>query len=122
MKRLTFFILVWSILLSVFAGFVLAFDQVESMRCGSKLVMIGDAKADVVSKCGEPVGRDKVVRSSAVKKSSKKTGTSGKKVQERSRTDEQWTYDLGPQDFTYTLSFEGVELKSIGRGGRGTRR
>jgi hypothetical protein len=122
MRRLTFYILVLSILLSVFTGFLLALDQVESMRCGSKLVMIGDTKLDVISKCGQPVVRDKVARSSSVKKSGKKSGELGKKVQERSRVDEQWVYDLGPHDFSYTLSFEGVELKSIGRGGRGTRR
>jgi hypothetical protein len=122
MKKPLFFILILSIFSPVCAGFVLALDQVESMRCGSKLVMIGDTKVDVVSKCGEPVGRDKVVRSSSAKKPGKKSGASGKKVQERSRVDEQWVYDLGPHDFSYTLSFEGVELKSIGRGGRGTRR
>jgi hypothetical protein len=122
MKRLSFYILVMFILQPVSIGFVLAVDQMESMRCGSKLVRIGDTKVDIVSKCGEPVMRDKVVRSSSVKKSGKKSGTAGKKVQEQSRVDEQWVYDLGPRDFTYTLSFEGVELKSIGRGGRGTRR
>lgn len=122
MKRLTFCILALPILSSVFAGFLLALDQVESMRCGSKLVMIGDTKVDVVSKCGQAVVQDKIVRSSSVKKSGKKSGASGKKVQERSRVDEQWVYDLGPHDFSYTLSFEGVELKGIGRGGRGTRR
>jgi hypothetical protein len=122
MKRLSIHILVFSIFLSILAGFVLALDQVESMRCGSKLVRIGDTKVDVAAKCGEPVMRDKVVQSSSVKKSGKKSGTSGKKVQERSRVDEQWVYDLGPRDFAYTLYFEGVELKSIGRGGRGARR
>jgi hypothetical protein len=127
MKRLSFCVLVWFILQPVFAGSALALDQVDSMRCGSRLVAIGDTKVDVVGKCGEPVMRDKVVRSSSVKKSgkksgNKKSGSADKKVQERSRVDEQWVYDLGPHDFSYTLSFEGVELKSIGRGGRGTRR
>jgi hypothetical protein len=122
MKKLSSYIFVLSIIQCSIAGLALALDQVESMRCGSKLVMVGDTKVDVVSKCGEPVARDKVVRSSSSKKSGKKSNTSGKKVQERSRVDEQWVYDLGPHNFSYTLSFEGVELKSIGRGGRGTRR
>jgi hypothetical protein len=126
MKRVSFCILVLFILQSVLAGLVRAVDQVESMRCGSRLIMIGDTKNDVVLKCGEPVVREKVARTTSVKKSGKKSGnqksgTSAKKVQERSRVDEQWIYDLGSRDFTYTLSFEGVELKSIGRGSRGSR-
>ena len=127
MKRVLLGVLAWFILQPALASLAPALDQVDSMRCGSKLVAIGDTKVDIVGKCGEPVLRDKVVRSSSVKKSSKKSGgkksgSADKKVQERSRVDEQWVYDLGPHDFSYTLSFEGVELKSIGRGGRGTRR
>jgi hypothetical protein len=124
MKKSMFSILALPIFLSVFAGFALALDAVDSFRCGSKLVMIGDTKIEVVSKCGEPAQRENVVRSTTLKKSSKKTakrsGGQGTKVVERSRADEQWTYNFGARDFVYTLSFEGVELKSIGRGGRGT--
>jgi hypothetical protein len=127
MKRTPFPILVLFILQPVFAGPAQALDQLDCMRCGSKLVAIGDTKADVLSRCGEPVMRDKVARSSSIKKSgkksgNKKSGSTDKKIQEQSRVDEQWVYDLGPHDFSYTLCFEGVELKSIGRGGRGTRR
>jgi hypothetical protein len=114
----------------VFADLALALDAVESMRCSAKLVMVGETKVEVVSKCGEPTLREKITHSTTVKKSgkkssqksSKKSGGGGSKSEERSRVDEQWTYDLGPRDFIYTLTFEGVELKSIGRGGRGTRR
>lgn len=130
MKKSMFSILALPILSFVFAGSTLALDAVDSFRCGSKLVMIGDTKIDVVSKCGEPARRENVVRSTSVKKSGKKSGKKspkksggqGTKVEERSRVDEQWTYNLGSRDFVYTLSFEGVELKSIGRGGRGTNR
>jgi hypothetical protein len=114
----------------VVAGTALAFDAVDSMRCSSRLVMVGETKTEVTSKCGEPTLRDKITRSTSVKKSgkksgqksSKKSGGSASQSEERSRVDEQWTYDLGPRDFIYTLTFEGVELKSIGRGGRGPRR
>jgi hypothetical protein len=130
MKKSMFSILPLPILLFVFAGSTLALDAVDSFRCGSKLVMIGDTKIDVVSKCGEPAQRENVVRSTTVKKSGKKSGKKspkksggqGTKVEERSRVDEQWTYTFGSRDFVYTLSFEGVELKNIGRGGRGTSR
>ena len=128
MKKSVLSILALPIFLSVFAGFTLALDAVDSFRCGSKLVTIGDTKIEVVSKCGEPTRRENVVRSTSVKKSGKKSGKKstkksggqGTKTEERSRVDEQWNYNFGSRDFVYTLSFEGVELKSIGRGGRGT--
>ena len=130
MKEWRFCILALSFFVSVAAVKVFALDAVDSMRCGSKLVMIGESKVEVASKCGEPTLREKITHSTTVKKSgkksgqksSKKSGGDGSKSEERSRVDEQWTYDLGPRDFIYTLTFEGVELKSIGRGGRGTRR
>ena len=130
MKKSMFSILALPILSFVFAGSTLALDAVDSFRCDSKLVMIGDTKIDVVSKCGEPARRENIVRSTSVKKSGKKSGKKspkksrgqGTKAEERSRVDEQWTYTFGSRDFVYTLSFEGVELKSIGRGGRGTNR
>ena len=116
MKTMTSSLLVFPLLLSVFVDFSPALDQVDSMRCGSKLVMIEDSKVDVLSKCGEPAMKEKVVRNYSVKKS--KCGSS---TGNRSKTDDQWIYNLGPQDFIYTLTFEGVALKEIGRGGRGTR-
>lgn len=130
MKKPIVSILALPILSFVFAGSTLALDAVDSFRCGSKLVMIGDTKIDVASKCGEPAQRENVVRSTSVKKSGKKSGKKspkksggqGTNVEERSRVDEQWTYTFGSRDFVYTLSFEGVELKTIGRGGRGTNR
>jgi len=130
MKKSMFSILALPILLFVFAGSTLALDAVDSFRCDSKLVMIGDTKIDVVSKCGEPARRENIVRSTSVKKSGKKSGKKspkksggqGTKAEERSRVDEQWTYTFGSRDLVYTLSFEGVELKNIGRGGRGTSR
>ena len=130
MKQWRFCILALPFFMSVVTGKALALDAVDSMRCDSKLVMIGETKVEVASKCGEPTLREKITHSTTVKKSgkksgqksSKKSGGGGSKSEERSRVDEQWTYDLGPRDFIYTLTFEGVELKSIGRGGRGTRR
>jgi hypothetical protein len=129
-KQWRFWILALPFLMSVVADNALALDAMDSMRCGSKLVMIGETKVEIASKCGEPTQREQVTHSTTVKKSGKKSGqkSSGKsagggtKSEERSRVDEQWTYDLGPRDFIYTLTFEGVELKNIGRGGRGTRR
>jgi hypothetical protein len=131
MKQKTIFpILTMSLFLTVLAGQSPALEPVDSMRCGSKLVQVGDTKIDIISRCGEPALREKITRTTSVKKSKSTSSTSVKKskskrgstVEDRSRVDDQWTYNFGPQDFLYTLTFEGVEVKSIGRGGRGTRR
>jgi hypothetical protein len=119
MRKTVFSTLMMPLLLPFLAGFCLALEPVESMRCGSKLVQLGDTKVGILAKCGEPALRENIVRSNSVKKSKSKRGST---VEDRSRVDDQWTYDFGPQDFIHTLTFEGVELKSIGRGGRGTRR
>jgi hypothetical protein len=118
MKREMFLSLGLSTLLFALAGLAQGADAVDSMRCGSKLVMVGDTKLDITSKCGEPAAREKFTKSTTVNKS-KKRGTKG---ETHSQENEQWIYNFGPKDFTYTLAFEGVELKSISRGGRGTRR
>ncbi len=83
------------------------------------LVQIGDTKVEVLSRCGEPALREKIRRGASARKGKAKSGST---AEERYREDEQWTYNLGPRDFHYTLTFEGMELKAIGRGGRGTRR
>lgn len=117
MKRVFFSMLVVPLFLAASAGYSSALEAVDSMRCGSKLVQVGDSKVDILAKCGEPALREKITRGTSVKKSKR-----GSTVEEHSRDNEQWTYNFGPQDFLYTLTFDGVEVKSIGRGGRGTRR
>jgi len=119
MIKAIFSTLMMLLLLPLRTEFGLALEPVESMRCSSKLVQVGDTKVDVLAKCGEPALRENIVRKHSVKKSKSKRGST---VEDRSRVDDQWTYDFGPHNFIYTLTFEGVELKSIGRGGRGTRR
>jgi hypothetical protein len=119
MKKIFIAMLGMPLLLAVLAEYSAAIEAVDSMRCGSKLVQIGDTKVDILAKCGEPTLRGKIERNTTVKKSRARSAST---VEDRSRVDEQWTYNFGPQDFLYTLTFEGVELTSIGRGGRGTRR
>lgn len=86
-----------------------AVDYMNSLRCAnSQLVMLGDSKLDVVSKCGDPAMKESV---------GKQYGLSGGVYE--SRVQEEWTYNFGPNDFLYVLTFEGGFLKTIGRGGRG---
>jgi len=119
MSKTSRLILMLLLLLVGAAGDGLALEAVESLRCGSNLVQIGDTKVEVLSRCGEPALREKIRRGASARKGKAKSGST---AEERYREDEQWTYNLGPRDFHYTLTFEGMELKAIGRGGRGTRR
>lgn len=104
MKISTLFILAQALIMAFCASVGLAADYVPSLRCGPKLVSVGDNKLDVLSKCGEPDMREKI------------TGLYGSQVEE------EWIYNLGSGDFMYTLTFEGGALKSIARGGRGSSR
>ena len=104
MKVSALFILANALILALCISVGSAADQVASVRCGSRLVMVGDNKLDVLSKCGEPDMRERI------------TGLYG------SQTEEEWTYDFGSGDFIYTLTFEGGNLRRIARGGRGSSR
>lgn len=109
MKASTFFLLAFVLIACLFASGGLAADSTNSLRCGSKLVMVGDVKSEVVSKCGEPDMRDNITRNVYLG-----GGEYGSKVLE------EWTYNFGPSDFFYTLTFDGSTLKTIVRGGRGS--
>ena len=104
MKASVLFISATALVMALRIATGFAGDSVTSVRCGSRLVMVGDNKLDVLSKCGEPNMREKI------------TGQYG------SQTEEEWTYNFGSGDFLYTLTFEGGHLKRIDRGGRGSKR
>jgi len=82
--------------------------SLSSLRCGSRLVLIGETKAGVVVKCGPPLYQQHV----------------GERiVRTRYGYDkiivEEWVYNFGPMDFVHTLRFEGGRLAEIRRGDRG---
>jgi hypothetical protein len=54
-------------------------DDTDSMQCGESIVLIGDTKPEVQSKCGDPSA-----------------------TEERDRV---WIYNLGPTDFVYYITF-----------------
>ena len=68
----------------------------EAMRCRNKLVSVGDSKAKVVAKCGEP---------STVSK-----GFGGNEI---------WTYNFGASRQMKELQFNRDRLESIRNKGRG---
>jgi len=105
-----------------------------NMRCGSKVISVGDSKAEVLLKCGEPLLRDTV----GVKEESKRiniplTSESGNAVQDAAantnpaevqrkesitKTVDQWTYNQGSGQLLKILTFEGGELVDIATGDR----
>ena len=105
-----------------------------NMRCGSKLISLGDSKAEVLMKCGEPLLKEAV----AVREESKRIDiplTSTPNVDSGSSTDDsdpavirrkesitktvdQWTYNQGSGKLLKILTFEGGELVAIATGDR----
>ncbi|WP_028630022.1 DUF2845 domain-containing protein [Metapseudomonas resinovorans] len=79
---------------------VLAIPAVaETMRCGSKLISIGDRTFEVLQKCGEPVHRDLV-------------GYTLGSYDRREFSVEEWVY--GPKNGMLSiLTFEGNRLVRI---------
>ena len=105
-----------------------------NMRCGSKLISIGDSKAEVLLKCGEPLLKEAV----AVREESKRidipltstpksdAGSSAddndpaviRRKESVTRTVDQWTYNQGSGKLLKILTFEGGELVAIATGDR----
>ena len=86
----------------------LADDALTDLRCKSGgLIMLGESKLEVVSKCGEPNS-----------KSTSERWVPGSRPPVYT-TIEEWTYNFGPRDFIHTLEFQGSSLKAIKRGDRG---
>jgi len=70
-----------------------------SFRCGTKLVQIGDTKADVMSKCGQPTTLTEG-----------RLGTGGS---------DNWTYNRGATQAMVVLRFVGGQVISIENAERG---
>lgn len=97
----------WLLALAIFA---VAGDAL-ALRCGRKLIQIGDYKSEVLDKCGEP---DSIEERRAIR------GTRLRHpygALELDRFDEvlieEWVYNFGPRKFQQLLEFEDGELKKI---------
>jgi len=88
-----------------FAGDALA------LRCGHKLVQIGDHKAEVLEKCGEP---DSVDERRAIRGSRFRHPYGALEIDHFEEIlIEEWIYNFGPRKFQQFLEFENGELKKI---------
>lgn len=79
-----------------------------ALRCGNDIVQTGDSQAKVLKLCDKPVMKNKV-------KKDLKFGNNSASIS----TVTQWTYNFGPNDFLYILSFENGKLVAISTDGYG---
>ena len=106
-----------------------------NMRCGSKLISVGNTKAEVLLKCGEPMLKESVGQKEDSKRidipltsetDTVENGPSGNSrdiaiVRSResvTKNIDQWTYNQGTGKFLKILIFEGGELVAIDNGDR----
>ena len=90
----------------------------SSIRCAGGLVAVGDAKIDLLSRCGEPALVE-------LRKEGVVEGGPGtlRDLSALSRTGlrdvEVWTYDFGPQSFVRFVVLDGGVVVRIDTGSRG---
>lgn len=98
-----------------------------ALRCGNKLINLGDNKRDVYALCGEPESIDRHierrgdVNSSAFRERfpSSTFGFGQREYKEVDIAVEEWIYDFGRTRLKQYLRFENgrlTEIESLGRG------
>ena len=89
-----------------------------ALRCGNKLVDIGDRKIEVLEKCGKPVFVENWQEEVIVYR-----GRLERQIRRISSTDiEEWTYNFGANRFIYFLRFVNGRLNRIEEGQLGSNR
>ncbi|AMK75545.1 MULTISPECIES: DUF2845 domain-containing protein [Methylomonas] len=82
-----------------------------ALRCGHKLVQVGDHKSEVLEKCGEP---DSVEERRALRGSRLRHPYGSLEIDQFEEVlIEEWIYNFGPRKFQQLLEFEDGELKKI---------
>lgn len=90
----------------------------QSFRCKNDLVNVGESRAAVLLKCGEPVVRDSFCKPAEPQAfASAPTGSTIVNVVPCENVDE-WTFNPGYGQFLTTLRFQGGRLVSIKYGDR----
>ncbi|MFL5581152.1 MAG: DUF2845 domain-containing protein, partial [Gemmatimonadaceae bacterium] len=91
--------------------------RADSLRCAGGIVSVGDAKLDLLGKCGEPALVDPHTeeRGRVRVDAAQQVATSRREVV----TVEQWTYDFGPSSFVQLVTVEGGKVIAVERGSYG---
>jgi hypothetical protein len=97
----------------------------SSYRCNDRLVSVGDASGEVLSKCGDPSGRQVLSQGGQGFSESRVVRTErGSYVQQGSYEPiparEKWTYNCGDGTEIHILIFEDGKLRTIKTEDRGT--
>lgn len=93
----------------------------DSLRCKTKLAQVGDTKADVLSKCGDPVMTDNFCEPVPVAVQGVQNGDNNVQYNTAIATCvnvDIWTYNPGKGKFMAHLYFSQGELQSIRYGDR----
>lgn len=104
--------------LAALAGFLLlgSAAAAESLRCDRGLVSEGDAKAQVLRACGEPAFEESR-REERTLRTEPRRGT---RVERRATVQvDEWTFNLGPGQFVYYVTFANGRVVRIEHGGYG---
>jgi len=90
-------------------------SETTSMRCNGSVISVGDSKADVLTKCGEPIYKEKVGHQTTGRVTTGlKSLNSAEHEYEETETDrEEWLMNVGSGQFFRVLTFEGSELVKI---------
>ncbi len=89
----------------------------QSFRCKNDLANVGDSRASVLLKCGEPVVKDAFCKPVPVQQHQGTASGTTVNVIPCQNVDE-WTYSPGYGQFMTTLAFENGRLVSIRYGDR----
>ena len=90
--------------------------RADSFRCAGGIVAVGDSKLDLLGKCGRPTLQDGRLDEHAVSRVGTDGTVAGRKAYV---TVETWSYDFGPEQFTYSVTLDGGRIVRIERGGYG---
>ncbi len=98
-------------------------SNAESLRCKTKLAQLGDTKADVLAKCGDPIMTDSFCQPIAIATQPQGVQTGNNNVQNNTAIStceniDIWTYNPGSGKFMTHLYFSRGELQSIRYGDR----
>jgi len=86
-------------------------SSANAMKCNGRIVSIGDAKSEIIAKCGEPFFQNII----SVETEKDKYNN---KIQSEEVVVEQMTYNQGPNTLLKILTFKGGNLINIENGDR----
>jgi hypothetical protein len=82
-----------------------------SIRCEGGIVSAGDARIDLLGKCGLPALQEQRIESRTAAAGTRSVGT----MRSVGAVVEEWTYDFGPRSFAQVVTLENGRVRSVER-------